>query len=368
VVWFSACVFARKPTGASAAVRGDRPTVRIIARIPSLAYSAASANLKLMQTRPIPKTNLTVPRVCFGTMTFGSQVDQSAAQTIIDYLLDQDLNFLDTANVYNQGESERILGRCIQGRRDKVILASKVRGRMNDAGYEGLSKPAILRAIDDSLQRLQTDYLDVYYLHQPDYAVPIEESLDALETLVKAGKIRFPALSNYAAWQVTQAQWIASTHGYTPATVTQPMYNLLARGLEQEYLPMCAQLGIFTCIYNPLAGGLLTGKQQKSAPVAGSRFDKNQMYLDRYWHPAYFEAVDTLAAAAANHGRSLASLALNWLYHHSAADCLILGASRIEQLKENIGTLAEGPVPEPLILTCDTVWATLRGVTPKYNR
>ena len=321
-----------------------------------------------MQTRPLGKTGLTVPRVCFGTMTFGSQVDQTAAQTIVDYLLDRNLNFLDTANVYNQGESERILGRCIKGRRDEVILASKVRGKMNEAGYEGLSKPAILRSIDDSLQRLQTDYLDLFYLHQPDYAVPLEESLEALETLVKAGKIRFPALSNYAAWQVAQAEWIAASRGYTPATVTQPMYNLLARGLEQEYLPMCADLGIFTCIYNPLAGGLLTGKQQKSAPVEGSRFDKNQMYLDRYWHPAYFDAVDTLAAAAAKHGRSLTSLALNWLYSHSAADCLILGASRIEQLQENLATLAEGPVADPLLLTCDTVWATLRGVTPKYNR
>jgi aryl-alcohol dehydrogenase-like predicted oxidoreductase len=321
-----------------------------------------------MQTRPLGKTGLTVPRVCFGTMTFGSQVDEADAHKIIDYLLDRDLNFLDTANVYNQGESERILGRCIKGRRDRVILASKVRGKMNDKGYEGLSRTAILRAVDDSLERLGTDYLDLCYLHNPDHSVPLDESLEALETLVKAGKIRFPALSNYASWQVTQAQWIAATRGFIPATVTQPMYNLLARGIEQEYLPMCRELGIFTCIFNPLAGGLLTGKQPKSAPIAGSRFDKNQMYLDRYWHPAQFEAVDELATAARARGRSLVSVALGWLYNHSAADCLILGASRLEQLEQNLLALEDGALPADLVSQCDTVWSRLRGVTPKYNR
>jgi aryl-alcohol dehydrogenase-like predicted oxidoreductase len=320
-----------------------------------------------MQTRPLGKTGLTVPRVCFGTMTFGSQVDEPNARRIVDYCLDHEVNFFDTANVYNQGESERILGRCIQGRRDRVVLAGKVRGRMND-GYEGLSRTAILRAVDDSLTRLGTDYLDLYYLHHPDPAVPLEESLEAVETLVQAGKVRFPALSNYAAWQVTEAQWIAAARGFVPATVTQPMYNLLARGIEQEYLPMCSHFGVFTCIYNPLAGGLLTGKQHRAAPVAGSRFDGNRVYLDRYWHPAYFEAVETLSAAAAAHGRSLAGLALCWLYYHTLADCLILGASRLEQLEQNLAALDAGPLPETLLETCSNVWTALRGVTPKYNR
>jgi aryl-alcohol dehydrogenase-like predicted oxidoreductase len=320
-----------------------------------------------METRPLGKTGLTVPRVCFGTMTFGSQVDQTAASGIVDSLLDRGLNFLDTANVYNQGESERIVGKCIAGRRDKVILASKVRGKMNE-GYEGLSRNAIVRAVEDSLNRLATDYLDLYYLHQPDYAVPLDESLEAVESLVKSGKVRFPALSNYSSWQVTEAQWIAAARGFVPATVTQPMYNLIARGIEQEFLPMCRYFEIFTCIYNPLAGGLLTGKQQSAAPVPGSRFDSNRMYLDRYWHPAYFEAVEALAAAATAHGRSLVSVALCWLYYHSAADCLILGASRQEQLEQNLAALGEGPLPESLISTCDTVWSRLRGITPKYNR
>jgi aryl-alcohol dehydrogenase (NADP+) len=319
-----------------------------------------------VQTRPLGRTGLIVPRVCFGTMTFGSQVDPAEAQRIVDYCLANGVNFLDTANVYNNGESERILGRCLRGRRDRVVLASKVRGEM--PGYEGLSKAAIFRAIDESLARLGTDYLDLYYMHRPDAAVPLEESLEAMEQLVRSGKIRFPALSNFAAWQVTEAQWIAAAHSWTPPTVTQPMYNLLARGLEQEYLPMARHLDVFTCIYNPLAGGLLTGKQQRDRPLAGSRFDNNRMYLDRYWHPAFFQAVDELSAAARIHGRSMTSVALNWLYHHTAADCIILGASRLAQLEQSLAALGDGALPEDLVKTCDAVWARLRGVTPKYNR
>jgi aryl-alcohol dehydrogenase-like predicted oxidoreductase len=323
-------------------------------------------------TTPLGRTGLTVSRVCFGTITFGSQVGEADARRIVDFCLDRGVNFLDTANVYNQGESERILGLCLKGRRDQVVLASKACGAMTgstpEETYEGLSRAAIFKAVDASLARLGTDYLDLYYLHRPDYTVPIEESLGALEDLVKAGKIRFPALSNYAACQVTEAQWIASDQKYTPATVTQPLYNLLGRGLEQEYLPMCRRLGIFTCIYNPLAGGLLTGKQQADRPLPGSRFDNNQMYLDRYWHPAFFEAVEELSRSASACGRSLVSVALNWLQHHTPIDCMILGASSLEQLQQNLAVLQEGALPDEVTNTCDRVWAKLRGVTPKYNR
>lgn len=299
-------------------------------------------------------------------MTFGSQVDQAEAERIVDLCLANGVNFLDTANVYNKGESERILGRCLRGRRDRFVLASKVRGSMG--AYEGLSRAAILKAVDESLERLGTDYLDLCYLHHPDGGVPIEESLEAMEQLVKAGKIRFPALSNYASWQVTEALWIAKERGYTPATVTQPMYNLLARGLEAEYLPMCERFGIFTCVYNPLAGGLLTGKQSHERPLPGTRFDANRMYLDRYWHTAQFDAVDRLHSAAKAHGRTLLSVALNWIYCHTPASCVILGASRLDQLQQNLAALDDGPLPEDLLRTCDAVWADLRGVTPKYNR
>jgi aryl-alcohol dehydrogenase-like predicted oxidoreductase len=149
------------------------------------------------------------------------------------------------------------------------------------------------------------------------------------------------------------------------------MYNLLARGIETEYLPMCGELGVSTVVYNPLAGGLLTGKHRPQAPLAGTRFELPQyarMYRDRYWHPAQFVAVDQLRAAAGAAGRSLVSLALNWLLHHTPADCVILGATGVEQLRDNLDALADGHLPDDLLAACDRVWEQLRGVTPKYNR
>ena len=302
-------------------------------------------------------------------MTFGSQVDEPAAFRIIDRCMDAGVNFFDTANVYNKGASEVMVGKTLKGRRDKVILASKVRGKMGDAPDEsGLSRAAIERGIEESLRRLQTDYLDLYYLHQPDYAVPIEESLEAMERLVKQGKVRYPASSNYSGWQVGKMQWIAEKNGYKPAAVTQPMYNLLARGIEQEYLPMAKEFGISTVVYNPLAGGMLTGKQKRDAPLQGTRFDGNQMYLSRYWHAEDFDAVGELLDIAGKAGRSPVSLALNWLLHHTPIDCVILGASKLEQLEENIRAMDDGPLAADTVSACDAVWSKIRGVSPQYNR
>jgi len=322
-----------------------------------------------MQVITLPGTALEVSRICFGAMTFGGQADLAASSSMIDACLDAGVNFIDTANVYNAGASEEILGAILQGRRDRIVLATKVRGKMGDgADDSGLSRAAINKAIDLSLRRLKTDYIDLYYLHLPDYDVPIEESLGAIDDLVRAGKVRYPAASNYAAWQMTKMRWIADAQGYNPITVSQPMYNLIARGVEQEYLPMCRELGIATVVYNPLAGGLLTGKQSREAPLPGSRFDNNKMYLDRYWHRQQFDAVERLRVIAAGAGRSLVSLALNWTLHHTSADCVILGASRLEQLRENLRTLDDGPLPDDTVSASDEVWAQLRGVTPKYNR
>ncbi|HWB85654.1 MAG TPA: aldo/keto reductase [Bryobacteraceae bacterium] len=322
-----------------------------------------------METRKLPGTELTVSRACFGAMTFGAQVQEAEAARIVDYCFDSGINFFDTANVYNAGASEVLLGKLLRGRRDRVVLASKVRGKMGDAPDEsGLSRAAILKAVDASLQRLGTDYLDIYYLHQPDYAVPIEETLEAVDCLVRSGKVRYPASSNYAAWQVCRMLWISEKNGYQPPLVSQPMYNLLARGIEQEYLPMCRQFGVSTVVYNPLAGGMLTGKQHRERPLPGTRFDRNQMYLDRYWHAEFFDAVDELRVVAEKAGRTLPSLALNWLLHHTATDCVILGASRLDHLEQNVKALSDGPLSAETVAACDAIWQQLRGVTPKYNR
>jgi aryl-alcohol dehydrogenase-like predicted oxidoreductase len=322
-----------------------------------------------METRKLPHTDLTVSRACFGTMTFGGQVDADHAARIVDYCIDRGINFFDTANSYTEGRSETILGGILKGRRDRVVLASKVGVKTGiPAGVSPLSRKSITENLDNSLRRLQTDHLDLYYLHMPDYETRIEESLEAMDDAVRAGKVRYPAISNFASWQYCQTLWIAERLGYRAAHVSQPMYNLLARGIEQEYLPFCKEYEVATVVYNPLAGGLLTGKQQRERPMEGTRFDKNQMYLDRYWHPAYFDAVEELKRAADAAGRSMIDFALNWLLFHTAADCVILGASKIEQLEQCLDVFGSAPLDAELLAAADRVWSGLRGVTPKYNR
>ena len=322
-----------------------------------------------MLTRTLPHTGLTVSRACYGAMTFGKQSDQALSTRLVDECLDRGINFFDTANNYGNGVSETMLGIALKGRRDKVVLASKVRNKVGDgADDEGLSRAAIEKAIDRSLARLQTDYLDIYYFHAPDWNTPIEESLAAMDGLVRAGKVRYPAVSNYAGWQVAEMQCICARNGYRAPHISQPMYNLLARGIEQEYQTMCRHFGVATVVYNPLAGGLITGKHQIERPIPGTRFDANQQYLDRYWHPAYFEAVDELKAIAARAGRGMVDLALNWLLHHTPTDCALIGASGVEQLAQNVAAMENGPLPPDVVDACDGVWNRLRGVTPKYNR
>lgn len=322
-----------------------------------------------MLTTKLADTGLTVSRLCFGAMTFGGQTGEAEAIRMVECCLDSGINFFDTANVYQHGASEIILGKALKGRRHRVIVASKVRGKMGDApDQSGLSRAAIRRAIDESLARLQTDYLDLYYLHQPDNAVPIEETLECMDELVKAGKVRNIACSNYAAWQMCQIVSIAEKRGFARVQVAQPMYNLLARGIEQEFLPFAKEFNIATVCYNPLAGGLLTGKHTIEAPIHGSRFDTNQMYLNRYWHVQDFEAVEAVREIARAAGRSMVSIALNWLLHHTAIKCVILGASKIEHLSENLAAAEEGPLSPATVASLDGIWAGLRGVTPNYNR
>jgi aryl-alcohol dehydrogenase-like predicted oxidoreductase len=302
-------------------------------------------------------------------MTFGSVTDEHTAAQLIDVCIDRGLNFFDTANVYNSGRSEEILGRILKGRRDRVILASKVGMRMRDDPAEsGLSADAILRSIDKTLQRLQTDHLDIYYLHVPDYGTPIQETLAAMDTLVRVGKIRYPGVSNYAGWQLCQMLWISEQNGYRAPTVSQPIYNLLARGVEQELVPCCKTFGISLVVYNPLARGLLASGEERPSAGSPTTPADYQLSLDRYTHPAYQTAAVALRRIAGRCGRSLVDLALNWLMHHTATDCMILGATDAEQLAQNLDVLDNGPLPADVIESCDAAWQELRGVAPRYNR
>jgi 1-deoxyxylulose-5-phosphate synthase len=322
-----------------------------------------------MEFRALGSTKLQVSRISLGAMTFGGQVEERDAIAIVDRCLQSGINFFDTANIYNLGGAEKILGKALKGRRHQVVLASKVGLKMGDEPDDvGLSRAAIRKAIDGSLKRLGTDYIDLYYLHAPDWNTRIEETLETLNALVLEGKIRYPATSNYASWQDLQMLWYCADRGHAPPTVSQQMYNLLARGVEQEHLSFCREYAVALVAYNPLAGGLLTGKHSpETAPRQGTRFDRSEMYQKRYWHPQYFEAVARLKEIALHAGMSLPSLAFRWLLGRPV-DSVLLGVSSQEQLEENLSA-CQGPILEEDVLkACDAVWEELRGVTPKYNR
>ena len=305
-----------------------------------------------------------------GTMTFGSQTDLASARQMVDCCWDAGVNFFDTANVYNQGVSEESLGKALGSRRKDAVVASKVCGVMGQGpDYSGLSPAAILRAINDSLSRLATDYLDIYYLHQPDYNTPIEETLAVMDLLRREGKVRYWATSNYSAWQLCEILWLCEKNGWQPPWISQPRYNLLARGVEQEFLSFTARFGVSAVCYNPLAGGLLTGKHSfHKGPVGGTRFDGNSAHLKRFWHPEYFEAVEKLKPIAQKAGTTLVGLALRRLIQQQAVDSIIIGASTLEQLEENLLAAQGSALNSEVIEACDKVWQALRGPAPKYNR
>jgi aryl-alcohol dehydrogenase-like predicted oxidoreductase len=319
-----------------------------------------------IEKRELAGSELTVSRACLGTMTFGAQTDAMAADRMVRMCLERGINFFDTANVYNAGESERLLGQVLGNSRKDIILASKV-GMKAGEHPAGLTKELIVTALEATLRRLNTDYLDLCYLHVPDWQTPIEESLAAMDRLVRDGKVRYVGSSNYPSWQICHMLGVAEKRGYQRMRIAQQMYNLIARRLEDEFLPFAKEFSVSTVVYNPLAGGLLTGKHRSGAPETGTRFDGNQTYLDRYWNRVNLEAVTTLATIAAEAGRSLVSLALNWLLQ-TPIDCVVLGASRLEQLEENLRALDDGPLEQTSVTACDNVWRSLYGPSPKYSR
>jgi aryl-alcohol dehydrogenase-like predicted oxidoreductase len=219
------------------------------------------------------RSGVKVSRLCLGTMMFGGPTDEGDSARIIHRALDAGINFLDTANIYNAGESEVVTGRAIRNRRADVVLATKARNAMSERpNDQGLSRVHLLRACEDSLRRLGTDYIDLYYMHAPDHATPLEESLRALDDLVRHGKVRYVACSNYYAYQVALMLGIAEARNLERMTCVQPLYNIVNRDIEVELLPFCRDKGIGVVVYSPLARGVLTGKYQPGqAPPEGSR-------------------------------------------------------------------------------------------------
>jgi aryl-alcohol dehydrogenase-like predicted oxidoreductase len=292
------------------------------------------------------RTGLKVSPLTLGCMMFGGKTNLEDSCRIIDRALDAGLNILDTANVYSRGQSEEFTGEALKrnGRRDRVILCTKVHGTMDDGdpNMQGNSRRHLIEQCEASLRRLRTDRIDLYQIHRPQPGTPIDETLRALDDLIRAGKVRYIGSSTFAAWQVVESLWCAKELHLNRFVSEQPPYNLLDRRIERELLPMCRTYGIATIPWSPVAGGLLTGKYRANQPLpAGARFtemDKNPL-LARRWTDATFAVIDRLAALAATKNVALSQFALAWVMHQPGITSPIIGPRTLEQLEDNLVAL-----------------------------
>lgn len=300
---------------------------------------------------PLGRTGLPVSRLCLGTMTFGLQCDEPTSAAILDRAVEGGITFIDTADVYPMGgrlatvgRTEEIVGNWLKHRRQDVVLATKASHRVGPRPWQqGNSRRHLLDAVEQSLRRLQTDYIDLYQLHGTDPATPIDETLSALDDLVRSGKVRYVGCSNFAAYQVARALGRSEARDRVSFVTVQPRYNLLFRQAERELLPLCLEEGLGVLPYNPLAGGMLTGKHERGEPASGTRFAVDavrDIYQGRYWHDERFGAVDRFRALAAEAGQPPATVALAWVLANPAVTAPIIGASRPEQLTDTLAALA----------------------------
>jgi aryl-alcohol dehydrogenase (NADP+) len=318
------------------------------------------------------RTGLNVSRICLGTMTFGLQVDEAPSFAILDAAADKGITFLDTADAYplggdltTAGRTEEIVGKWLQGKRDDYVVATKCFAPMGRRPWNmGNSRRHIMDSIDASLRRLQTDFVDLYQLHFDDPGVPLDESLGALDDLVRVGKVRYVGCSNFLAYRLARATGISEAKGLARFDSIQPRYNLLFREFERELFPLCLEEGIGVIPYNPIAGGMLSGKHDRTKPPEeGTRFtlgNAARTYQDRYWHDNVFDTVDQLVKVADSAGIPLPTLAVAWTLQHPAITSPIVGASRPEQLDATCAALDT--------TLDDDLLATLNELTAPYRR
>jgi aryl-alcohol dehydrogenase (NADP+) len=317
------------------------------------------------------RTGLTVSRLCLGTMTFGLQCDEATSRAILDRAAAGGITFLDAADVYpvgggfqTAGRTEEIVGRWLEGRRHEFIVATKCGGAMSERPWDrGTSRKHVLDAIDASLRRLRTDYVDLYQLHHPDPETPIDESLRALDDVVRAGKARYVGCSNFPAYQLARALGRSELLGVGRFDTVQPRYNLLFRQIERDLLPLCREEALAVIPYNPLAGGLLSGKHRReTGPTPGTRFTLGNAagrYQDRYWHEREFATVEALRPLAAEAGLSPTQLALAWTLAEPAITAPLVGARRPEQLDDAIAAV-EKPLDAALKARLDELTVEYR--------
>ncbi len=288
-----------------------------------------------MDYRGLGRSGLKVSEIGLGTNTFGGRADEQTSISIINNALELGINFLDTAEMYTQGRSEEIIGKAVKGKRSQVVIATKFGHRASIGPRErGGSRNYIVKAVELSLRRLDTDYIDLYYLHYADNETPIEETLRAMNDLVKAGKVRYLACSNLAAWQLCEALWTSKFHNSESFIAVQPRYNLLDRDIEQELVPCCQSYGVGVVPWGPLASGFLTGKYQRSQEIPARFADTSPIYGDVYTD-TNFNKLDKLEAFAKERGHSIGELAVAWLLSHPWLGSVIAGATNVEQVSDN---------------------------------
>ncbi|MBI2395407.1 MAG: aldo/keto reductase [Deltaproteobacteria bacterium] len=310
------------------------------------------------------------PIVALGTMNFGKRTPEDEARRVMARASERDVRLFDTANVYGDGASERIVGRAVRELGLPVSIATKV-GMMrlaDSAGREGLAPERMLRALDESLSRLGVAAIDLWYLHAPDDAVPIDETIDAVGRALAAGKIRAWGMSNYASWEVLEARVVASRLGVAPPRVSQLLYNLLVRQLDVEWFEFARRHGVHTTVFNALAGGLLAGRHRRGEkPAKGSRFDGNKLYLDRYWSDRNFALVEAYAAIAARAGMPLADLAHAWVASAAGVDSILVGPGSLAHLDAALDACARALSPE-LRAEIDRLNVSATGTNARYAR
>ena len=291
-----------------------------------------------MEYRRIGRSGLKVSEICLGTMTFGHGTDRGEAERIVGRAFDAGVNFFDTANGYSNGQSEIMLGEILKGRRQEAIIATKVFNPMGPGPNDsGMSRSHIMRAIEDSLSRLQTDYVDIYYIHHVDTQTPLEEMLRAFDDLVHQGKVRYIACSNYEAWRLMEALWISDTKNLARFECYQPQYSLVVRDIEEELIPVCQLKGLGVVVWSPLAGGFLTGKYQPGQDkVAGSRSEEGWAFPERYFAPNADETLTVLLDVAKELGRTPAQVATRWVLEQPAITSAIIGARTLAQADDNL--------------------------------
>lgn len=322
-----------------------------------------------MEYTRIKGSGLQVSRFCLGTMTFGDQTGEEEAIRIVHHALDQGVNFFDTADCYTLGKSERILGKALEGRREDAVIATKVtNARGFGPNQSGQGRKHILTGVEESLRALKTDYVDLLYLHHPSGDAPLEEVIETMSGLVRSGKIRYYGVSNYSAWQFCAMVHTAREMHAVPPVVTESVYNLLTRGIEDELVPFLKEYRLGLTCFNPIAAGLLTGKHRRGALAEGSRLKDNYGYNLRYINDTNMTAVEKLTETAEACGMSLLELSLQWLLNREAVDSVIVGASKFDHVVQNVALASvRKPLPGEALEACDAVWDTIRGHWFSYH-